>query len=103
MRILIQHPESKSYLLNGVPISITPRSLRVFIPLSSIGREQDIQSAFIVVKFRDAAAQDIKYAVGGGQFAPGFEASDDAALPAIDPGAQEEFARTGFSVFSRED
>jgi hypothetical protein len=66
MRILIQDPESKRYfdgLVWESNLDVAKEFDTVFAA-EEYCRDNDIRSALIVVKFNDATAQDIKYAVG---------------------------------------
>jgi hypothetical protein len=66
MRILIQDPESKSYYggVHWVTNLGDAKDFETVFSAEEYCREHDIQSALIVVKFNNVAAQDIKYAVG---------------------------------------
>jgi len=66
MRILIQHPESKSFY-DGHDWAADIHQAKEFESVYSAEQycqDQEIRRAFIVVKFNESAAQDIKYAVG---------------------------------------
>ncbi|HWD19615.1 MAG TPA: hypothetical protein VHB20_10075 [Verrucomicrobiae bacterium] len=66
MRILIQDPDSKRFF-DGSQWGSDANSAMEFESVYSAEQfchEQTIEKALIVVKFNDAAAQDIKYAVG---------------------------------------
>ena len=66
MRILIQDPETKGYY-NGAEWGSDVAGAKEFESVylaEQYCHDQNIRSALVVVKFNDAAAQDIKYAVG---------------------------------------
>ena len=66
MRILIQHPEDKSYFDGAEwrPDAACAKDFESVYQAEQFCADQGIGSALIVVKFNDAAAQDIKYSVG---------------------------------------
>jgi hypothetical protein len=66
MRILIQDPESKRYYGGDhwVCHLDEAKEFESVFSAEEHCRAHDVRSALIVVKFNDATAQDIKYAVG---------------------------------------